>query len=92
MNRRNFLRSIGVILAAPAIVRAEWIMPINSRLVVPANRILTPEMITRKALRMLERELTLATSARCSETNTGTEWHMVRGFIVGDTLRIRMPT
>lgn len=40
MNRRDFMRGILATCAAPAIVRAESLMPVNSRILIPRRDIL----------------------------------------------------
>ena len=66
--RRGFLGSILALAAAPAIVRAsslmpvrvfdaEWVDTIGTGVLTRGNTLLTPAMITREALRILENQL-----------------------------------
>lgn len=53
-SRRSFLAGLGSLLAAPAIVRAEILMPVRG-IIVPTrnmNSLLTIEMITREAIKL----------------------------------------
>ena len=65
MNRRSFLQAILAAGIAPAVVRAASLMPVRalaSGLLVfhpDFFQLLTPEIITREALLMLERSLVL---------------------------------
>ena len=66
MNRRNFLASILALSAAPAIVRAQSLMRISG-IIIPdtetvaaiagGNSLLTIDMITREALRILHTKM-----------------------------------
>ncbi len=46
MNRRDFMKGILAAAVAPAFVRAESLMPINSRILVPDRRLILPESAT----------------------------------------------
>ena len=54
MNRRSFLKGAAALVLAPGIVHAENIMKIW---VPKGNRILTPDEITREALRILHEKM-----------------------------------
>ena len=73
MNRRNFFQAMLATATAPAIVRAESLMRIIAPpmdIIVPPmgilapptrpNRLLTIEMITQEALKILEQQMTSA--------------------------------
>lgn len=51
-SRRSFLAGLGSLLAAPAIVRAEILMPVRGIIVPTRNSLLTIEMITREAIKL----------------------------------------
>lgn len=44
MNRRDFMKGILAAGMAPAIVRAESLMPINSRILVPDKKLIVPQV------------------------------------------------
>jgi hypothetical protein len=54
MDRRSFLRGVGLVIASPAIVRAASLMPVRAPAVLTlsewSSRVLTPEMILREAI------------------------------------------
>lgn len=94
MNRRGFLGTMLALGAAPAVVRAESLMRIvvpTTREVMDINRLdtlygwaatetlLTPTMVTREALFLLDQQLVLPLATR------------TLGGKVGDTLVIRTP-
>ena len=54
ITRRQFIKAAaGILVAAPAIVRAEWLMPCKGIKVVSGNTLLTTDEITREALKIL---------------------------------------
>lgn len=74
MNRRGFLGAILAAATAPAIVRIESLMPVRqlmlddwlptaSGVLTRGNTLLTIDMITREALRVLEENLVFARRA-----------------------------
>jgi len=92
MDRRGFLSAILAAGVAPALVKAANIMPVFARresgMLVPseqfvvteiygANMLLTPSMVTREALRILQAQLTFG--ARVGSDSTA-------AFRVGDVV------
>lgn len=66
MNRRGFLGSILALGAAPAIVRADSLMrviPLDTEIIVlSGNTLLTIDMITKEALRILHKNMVFVKS------------------------------
>jgi phospholipid N-methyltransferase len=91
MDRRGFLQGILTAMTAPAIVRIGSLMPVRS-IVIPTtaeviavgggNTLLTIDMITKEALRLLNANM--AFMSRVNESYDA-------DFYNGDTLRIRRP-
>lgn len=56
MNRRDFLGGLISALAAPAIIRIDFIMPVKQVILVPRNinSLLTIEMITKESIRLFK--------------------------------------
>lgn len=42
MNRRNFLKIMSALIAAPAVVKADNIMKVSSKFILPSNNIILP--------------------------------------------------
>jgi hypothetical protein len=92
MNRRGFLEGILAFGIAPAIVKAEILMPIR-QLIVPnqslaVNGLLSVDLIAREALHLAVEQL----HDMMRIDRTYEDSFSLIGASIGDTLRIRMPT
>lgn len=94
MNRRGFLGAILAAGAAPAIIRAESLMrvtgiivPTTAEVVTYGNSLLSIEMITAEALRVLEKNLKFAHAVNRSYNDQFTR----AAAEIGDRIKVRTP-
>ena len=103
MNRRSFMSAIFALGAAPAIVRADSLM----RIVVPkpaqllafggmtttlgGNSLLTIEMITREALRILHAQGAFVGAINDEYAVRGLNRSIEQWAAMGDTVTVRVP-
>lgn len=87
-SRRGFLAGAIGLLAAPAIVSASSLMPIKGFVLEPTfNRLLTPEMITREAVKLF-----CNSNYFLKNIEEQYDWQFgVEGAKIGTALRIRLP-
>lgn len=90
--RRSFLAGFASLLAAPAIVKFEALMPVSAPRLLRAggNILLTPSMITRQAIKLfVESNLFIQEVNREYNVRFGVE--DLRGYRFGDHVRINLP-
>jgi len=86
-SRRNFIVGATALVAAPAIVRFESIMPVTTR-IYRGNALLTIDQITRQAVRLFNNRNKFLENI---DYNSAFAYACNEGFRIGDTLCIRLP-
>lgn len=85
--RRGFIGGLAALVAAPAVVKVESLMPVRGVPLYSARNLLTVDMITREAVRLFVNSNVFIQSINRQYN----EEFGVEGAKIGTTLRIRLP-